>query len=188
MYPNQYQNQYQYPNQFGGFQNHIIEPPMPTNMPKNGSNFWVGFIGGIITAIIIFVGIEFLKRIRNAQNPAKQPLPNPNNGKSIEVSNVQTIAEEIPSIFEISKPIEKQTFDEFLTFLQTQGFEIDDDASDVTGKEVWRDDNNNEIHFGSLDFTVKSPNANAITFSKKEALFVKFNENLLNYFANENPD
>lgn len=181
MYQNQYQNQY--PNQFGGFQNHVIEPPMPTNMPKgSNNNFWIGFIGGILTAIIIGVGIELFKRLKSIRQTAKQePLPNPT--KTI---GIKTIAEEIPSIFEITRPIEKQTFDEFLTFIESQGFYVNEDMQDVTGKEVWQDNFGNEIHIGNLDFVVKSPNANAVTFSKKDALFIEFNENLLKYFGNEN--
>lgn len=189
MYPNQYQNQYQYPNQFGGFQNHVIEPPMPTK--KNGSSgngFWLGFIGGILTAIIIGVGIELFKRFRAIRQPSSQPLPNPAKEKAIEESNIKTIAEEIPNVnfFEISKPAAKQTFEDFLTFLQTQGFWTDEDANDVTGKEVWIDEHGNEIHFGSFDFTIKSPTANPVTISKKDALFLETNTNILKYFSNEN--
>ena len=185
MYPNQYQNQYQYPNQFGGFQNHI-EPPMPTKRNNSsGGGFWLGFIGGIITAILIGVGIEVFRRIKTAKQPAPNPLPSPTKDlPESKTTTVKTIKEEIPTIFEISKPHEKQTFDEFLNFLQTQGFTINDDASDVTGKEVWGDENGTEIHFSNIDFTVKLPSGTAETFTKIEALYTRFNDRLLN-FINE---
>lgn len=163
-----------------GYQPQMIEPPMPTNMPKSSGNFWLGFIGGIITALIIGIGIEIFKRMK-ASKQVTEALPN-----SDKKTTIKTIKEEIPKFFEVTRPIEKQTFDEFIEYLQEIGFDENIETNEITGNQVWTDDNLNEIHIGPFDIIVKGINKAPVTFSKKETLFVEFNKNLSKYLNDEN--
>ncbi len=184
-----YQQQYQYPNQFGGFQNHMIEPPMPNGKNKNnGGGFWLGFFGGIITAILIGVAVEVFRRMKQTKNTNETPLPST---PKVEIeaqkpSIVKTIKQEVPNnIFEVSKPFLKQTSDEFLEFLESIGFSLDEDSSDVLGKEIFSNEKGEEIHISGFDVIFKGVEKNPMTLLKKDTLLVSTNTIIQNYFNDE---
>jgi hypothetical protein len=116
-----------------------------------------------------------------ANKQVAEALPN-----SDKKTAIKTIKEEIPKFFEVTRPIEKQTFDDFLEYLQEIGFDENIETNEITGNQVWTDDNLNEIHIGPFDIIVKGINKAPVTFSKKETLFVEFNKNLSKYLNDEN--